>query len=177
MAVLVWNGSRIVLSTHQERLAETGRQTAELFSQAVSQNVVEEDFAALQELAQTCARGEIAYAVVADTRGKRLAQAGVPPETLQPADAAALPDPKRAVYPVSHPIVLAGRERGTVHVGLSTALMRDAIRKDRNQGIGIALAVILVSTYVAFFLGTVLVCSLVTGGVYLDTTHVWAVDA
>jgi PAS domain S-box-containing protein len=34
--------------------------------------------------------------------------------------------------------------------------MRDAIRKDRNQGIGIALAVILLSTYVAFFLGTVL---------------------
>lgn len=156
MAVLIWNGGRIVLSTHQERLAETGRQTAELFSQAVSQNVVEEDFAALQELAQTCAKGEIVYAVVADALGKRLAQAGVPPETLQPGDAAALPDPKRAVHPVSHPIVLAGRERGTVHIGLSTALMRDAIRKDRNQGIGIALAVMLISTYVAFFLGTVL---------------------
>lgn len=163
LGIMVWNSVRLITQTHEERLRAATRTTATLFAASTLKALLEEDLGSLQETTRLITDAEeVLYARVVDRNGLELAAAG----TLPPIERLnALRDGEVTMGPDGHlhiavPVEFLGERRGTVQLGLSTLLMREAAQKDRGQGILLALAAIFLSALTAFALGTILTKSL-----------------
>ncbi|MBI5379056.1 MAG: PAS domain S-box protein, partial [Nitrospirae bacterium] len=163
LGIMVWNSVRLITQTHEERLRAAARTTATLFAASSLKALLEEDLGSLQETTRLITGSEeVLYARVVDRSGRELAAAG----TLPPIERLnALRDGEVTMGPDGHlhiavPVEFLGERRGTVQLGLSTLLMREAAEKDRGQGILLALVAIFLSALTAFALGTILTKSL-----------------
>lgn len=153
VVALVWGSMTTLRETHEERLEETARNLAQLFADTSAPYLVAVDYAGLDQYAQRVLKQrEVAYVIVLDEDGRRVAHAGNLVAGLPPPDPSlhAVDD---GVYDIAQPVVLNGKLRGQVRIGFSLDRLRQALALERDRSVVIAVVGVILSAAIALVIG------------------------
>ncbi len=158
LALIVGNSLRIFDDVLQERLELQNSELVVLFNAALAAPLAERDYATLSEILAEIQQSEgVAYLVLMDTSGARVAAAGWPRERPLPAPRgqADLYEHRHGVLDLAVPIRLGTRHYGTLSYGLSTEYAERTRAHMVQQSLwigaaGVAAAVVLLSALAYF---------------------------
>ncbi len=154
LTVLVWNSVRLISSSHAELLERATREESLLLAALVAPGLAAEDRAAvLDALHLLDAKRNLAYAVVLDRDGRRVAGLGRVPDPLPPPDRVYEDARRDGVYDVARRIELSGEPLGTLRAGYSIAQVEALTRATRLQNTSIAATELALSILATVLLG------------------------
>ena len=146
-SVLVANGLRLIdshlVAQNEKRIA-----AIELaYRSALTAPLAARDYATLRDILDGWRQSDdVAYLVVTDLAGHRLASSGWPEDAPLPEASR----PPAGLLPISFPISLYGQSYGQLHYGLSLQFLEQARHDLLSQGVLIGLGGLLVTTLILF---------------------------
>ena len=158
LSLLVANSLRL-LTEHMGRQAESQvEEVAPVLMAAIVAPLAQRDLATVQAVLDESTKvGGIDYLAVTNKDGRTVAISGWPADTLLPQSDPRLElfgsDKQKPRYDVVMPINVYGQPMGQLHIGLDLSRIRTAHDQLFAQGIGIALAEILMSAGLMALLG------------------------
>lgn len=159
LSVLLNLGLGLVKQMGGDRIARDAGAMAQLFSAVVQDAVLTADLATMQSMVtQVAQTDDVVYARVIAPDGTVLAESG---QALASGDFKFSADTdiqtvNDAIFDVSKPIATAGRNFGSVQLGLSTLRLEESLRDARSKGAMLSLFFVLLTGLFSYLLGSYL---------------------
>jgi len=159
LSVLLSLGLGMIKQMGGDRIARDANAMAQLFSAVVQDSVLTWDLATMQCMVNLVAQTEdVTYARVLTRDGKVLAESGA---ALKSGSFQFIADTNidtvtDAIFDVSKPIGAAGKNYGSVQLGVSTLRLEAALRFARSKGAVLSLFFLLLTGLFSFLLGSYL---------------------
>ncbi|QDQ27895.1 PAS domain S-box protein [Chitinimonas arctica] len=144
LGVLIANSVRLIDNAAHSSIEAIVAQTTPMLNAALLPYLLQRDYAGLQDFLAVAVSEhdrELVYLSVSDTKGRRVAQAGLPFDAPLPA----LSDDldlaiRQGAYHIERPVTLAGQRLGQIRLGISTRIIATTRADLVQQGILIATA-------------------------------------
>ncbi len=163
LAILVWNGGRIIKENQAEQLERTYADGLEYLTETVSIGLVYADRAMLREnISQMESREDFSYAIIYDRHHRIMASSGDIPENISQIKtnisfANAI---ENGIYHLSSKISKNGQYLGYIQVGFKTDQVKRLTIKSQKQNIAIAILIFLFTLAASILLGRYLTLNL-----------------
>lgn len=157
LTLLVANSLRLLHGAMTEQTRWQVQQMMPVMNAALTAPLAQRDFATVQAVVDESRATEgIVYVVVTDRQGHTVASSGWPPGQPLPAASGALPLLSFSTvqrYDAVAPIQQSGQTMGTLHLGLDLTRIAIARRTLLTQGVGIAVAELILSSLILVLIG------------------------
>jgi signal transduction histidine kinase/ActR/RegA family two-component response regulator len=157
LTLLVTNSLRLMNSYLVEQVEQHARQITPILSAATIAPLAQRDYATVQSvLDESLSKKGVNYLVVVDSQGNRVASSGWPMDKPLPQASLRIDqtlDMRNPVHHVQTPILLAGQQLGTLHMGMDMSHVLAARQALLTQGSLIAVGELFLSTLLLMVLG------------------------
>lgn len=154
LGLLVWQTWVLLDQELRNRLRDNVGQTGDLLATAITLPMAQRDFAMLADIANNAVeRQAVAYLVIEDHRGRRIAAAGNIPDPLPADPVRDRESPRGDHYHARHSVYLAGEQLGEFHYGVPLAFVDEARRTVAGGLLRIGAVGVLYGTLLMAWLG------------------------